>query len=196
LSYSRRARSTVTADRPSRSKHAPAAVSPAGGGIGIRSRWHRGSRSLSSGSPPGPTLSGTRGNTLLRNGSIRVTVPSIQSASQTEPNPIARSWTCRPDPDRLHDLPRLRVDAGDGAVVTIRNPDAGLVDGDGDRPLRRVRRRARPRYQRPAGVIALAGGFRDDLPPDLERPLPPIAIAHGRANESVPDLPSFLAKLP
>jgi predicted esterase len=43
-----------------------------------------------------------------------------------------------------------------------------------------------PRYQRPAGVIALAGGFRDDLPPDLERPLPPIAIAHGRADESVP----------
>jgi phospholipase/carboxylesterase len=43
-----------------------------------------------------------------------------------------------------------------------------------------------PRYQRPAAVIALAGGFRDDLPPDLERPLPPIAIAHGRADESVP----------
>jgi len=42
------------------------------------------------------------------------------------------------------------------------------------------------RYPRPAGVIALAGGFRDELPPDLERPLPPIAIAHGRADESVP----------
>jgi predicted esterase len=43
-----------------------------------------------------------------------------------------------------------------------------------------------PRYARPAGVIALAGGFRNELPPDLERPLPPIAIAHGRADESVP----------
>jgi len=43
-----------------------------------------------------------------------------------------------------------------------------------------------PRHPRPAGVIALAGGFRDELPPDLERPLPPIAIAHGRADESVP----------
>ena len=43
-----------------------------------------------------------------------------------------------------------------------------------------------PRYARPAGVIALGGGFRDELPPDLERPLPPIAIAHGRVDESVP----------
>jgi phospholipase/carboxylesterase len=43
-----------------------------------------------------------------------------------------------------------------------------------------------PRYARPAGLIALAGGFRDELPPDLERPLPPIAIAHGRADEAVP----------
>ena len=43
-----------------------------------------------------------------------------------------------------------------------------------------------PRYARPAGLIALAGGFRDELPPDLDRPLPPIAIAHGRADEAVP----------
>ena len=43
-----------------------------------------------------------------------------------------------------------------------------------------------PRHARPAGVMALAGGFRDELPPDLDRPLPPIAIAHGRADESVP----------
>jgi phospholipase/carboxylesterase len=43
-----------------------------------------------------------------------------------------------------------------------------------------------PRYARPAGVIALGGGFRDELPPDLERPLPAIAIAHGRLDESVP----------
>lgn len=43
-----------------------------------------------------------------------------------------------------------------------------------------------PSYARPAGVIALAGGFRDELPPDLQRPLPPIAIVHGRADESVP----------
>ena len=42
------------------------------------------------------------------------------------------------------------------------------------------------RHQRPAGVIAIAGGFRDHLSPDLERPLPPIAIAQGRADESVP----------
>jgi predicted esterase len=42
------------------------------------------------------------------------------------------------------------------------------------------------RYARPAGVIALAGGFRNELPPDLERPPPPIAIAHGRADESAP----------
>lgn len=42
------------------------------------------------------------------------------------------------------------------------------------------------RYHRPAAVIALAGGFRDELPPDLERPLPPIAIVHGHADESVP----------
>jgi phospholipase/carboxylesterase len=43
-----------------------------------------------------------------------------------------------------------------------------------------------PRYARPGGLIALAGGFRDELPPDLDRPLPPIAIAHGRADEAVP----------
>jgi predicted esterase len=43
-----------------------------------------------------------------------------------------------------------------------------------------------PRYERPAGIIALAGGFRDELPPDLERPLPPIAIGHGQADEVVP----------
>jgi phospholipase/carboxylesterase len=43
-----------------------------------------------------------------------------------------------------------------------------------------------PDQARPAGVIALAGGFRRELPPDLERPLPPIAIAHGRADRSVP----------
>ena len=43
-----------------------------------------------------------------------------------------------------------------------------------------------PGYPRPAGIIALAGGFRDELPPDLERPLPPIAIAHGLADESIP----------
>jgi len=42
-----------------------------------------------------------------------------------------------------------------------------------------------PGYGRPAGIIAVAGGFRDELPPDLERPLPPIAIVHGRADESV-----------
>jgi phospholipase/carboxylesterase len=43
-----------------------------------------------------------------------------------------------------------------------------------------------PGYARPAGIIALAGGFRDELPPDLQRPLPPIAIAHGLADASVP----------
>ena len=43
-----------------------------------------------------------------------------------------------------------------------------------------------PAYARPAGIIALAGGFRDELPPDLKRPIPPIAIAHGLADESVP----------
>jgi phospholipase/carboxylesterase len=42
------------------------------------------------------------------------------------------------------------------------------------------------RHPRPAGMIAIAGGFRDELPPDLERPLPPIAIVHGRADKSVP----------
>ena len=39
---------------------------------------------------------------------------------------------------------------------------------------------------RPAGVVALGGGFRDEIPPDLGRPLPPIAIAHGRADDVVP----------
>lgn len=34
--------------------------------------------------------------------------------------------------------------------------------------------------------MAIGGGFRDELPPDLERPLPPVAIAHGRADENVP----------
>jgi predicted esterase len=43
-----------------------------------------------------------------------------------------------------------------------------------------------PRLARPAAVVALGGGFRDELPPDLARPLPPIAIAHGRADTSVP----------
>jgi phospholipase/carboxylesterase len=43
-----------------------------------------------------------------------------------------------------------------------------------------------PGYARPAAIIAIAGGFRDELPPDLERALPPIAIAHGRIDESVP----------
>ena len=43
-----------------------------------------------------------------------------------------------------------------------------------------------PGHARPAGLIALGGGFRRELPPDLERPLPPIAIAHGRADEAVP----------
>ena len=40
--------------------------------------------------------------------------------------------------------------------------------------------------ERPAGVIALAGGFRDEVPPDLDRPLPPFLIAHGRADDAVP----------
>jgi phospholipase/carboxylesterase len=43
-----------------------------------------------------------------------------------------------------------------------------------------------PGLARPAGLLALGGGFRDELPPDLERPLPPIAIAHGRGDEAVP----------
>ncbi|MDQ3931493.1 MAG: alpha/beta fold hydrolase [Actinomycetota bacterium] len=42
-----------------------------------------------------------------------------------------------------------------------------------------------PNHARPAGVIALGGGFRDELPPDLDRRLPPIAIAHGSADDSV-----------
>lgn len=42
------------------------------------------------------------------------------------------------------------------------------------------------RHRRPAGVLALAGGFRHELPPDLRRPLPPVAIAHGLRDESVP----------
>ncbi len=42
-----------------------------------------------------------------------------------------------------------------------------------------------PRYARLAAVIALGGGFRDELPPDLERPLPPVAIAHGAAGDTV-----------
>jgi phospholipase/carboxylesterase len=42
-----------------------------------------------------------------------------------------------------------------------------------------------PGHVRPAGVVALGGGFRDELPPDLNRALPPIAIAHGRADDSV-----------
>ena len=41
-------------------------------------------------------------------------------------------------------------------------------------------------HARPAGLIALGAGFRNELPPDLERPLPPIAIAHGRADDAVP----------
>jgi phospholipase/carboxylesterase len=43
-----------------------------------------------------------------------------------------------------------------------------------------------PGRARPAGLVALGGGFRDELPPDLERPLPPIAIAHGRGDDAVP----------
>jgi predicted esterase len=43
-----------------------------------------------------------------------------------------------------------------------------------------------PGPARPAGLLALGGGFRDELPPDLERPLPPIAIAHGRSDDAVP----------
>ena len=39
---------------------------------------------------------------------------------------------------------------------------------------------------RPAGLVALGGGFRDEYPPDLAHPLPPTAIAHGRADASVP----------
>jgi phospholipase/carboxylesterase len=39
---------------------------------------------------------------------------------------------------------------------------------------------------RPAGLVALGGGFRDGLPPDLERPLPPVAIGHGRSDDAVP----------
>jgi predicted esterase len=39
---------------------------------------------------------------------------------------------------------------------------------------------------RPAGLVALEGGFRDELPPALARPLPPIAIAHGRSDDAVP----------
>ena len=39
---------------------------------------------------------------------------------------------------------------------------------------------------RPAGILALGGGFRDEIAPDLARPLPPIAIAHGRADDVVP----------
>jgi predicted esterase len=43
-----------------------------------------------------------------------------------------------------------------------------------------------PGQARPAGLLALGGGFRDELPPDLARPLPPIAIAHGRSDDAVP----------
>lgn len=43
-----------------------------------------------------------------------------------------------------------------------------------------------PGQARPAGLLALGGGFRDELPPDLERPLPPIAIAHGRGDDAAP----------
>ena len=40
--------------------------------------------------------------------------------------------------------------------------------------------------ERPAGLVALGGGFRDEIPPDLGRPLPAVAIAHGRADRNVP----------
>ncbi len=43
-----------------------------------------------------------------------------------------------------------------------------------------------PGHARPAGLIALGGGFRNELPPDLARPLPPIAIGHGRSDDAVP----------
>jgi phospholipase/carboxylesterase len=43
-----------------------------------------------------------------------------------------------------------------------------------------------PGLARPAGLLALGGGFRDELPPDLARPLPPIVIAHGRSDDAVP----------
>ena len=43
-----------------------------------------------------------------------------------------------------------------------------------------------PGLARPAGLLALGGGFRDELPPDLSRALPRIAIAHGRGDEAVP----------
>jgi phospholipase/carboxylesterase len=43
-----------------------------------------------------------------------------------------------------------------------------------------------PGLERPAGLVALAGGFRDELPPDLERPPPPVLIAHGRTDDAVP----------
>lgn len=43
-----------------------------------------------------------------------------------------------------------------------------------------------PGRARPAGLLALGGGFRNELPPDLTRPLPPVAIAHGRCDDAVP----------
>lgn len=42
------------------------------------------------------------------------------------------------------------------------------------------------RRRRPAAVLAIAGGFRNELPPDLARPLPPVALAHGQRDQSVP----------
>lgn len=39
---------------------------------------------------------------------------------------------------------------------------------------------------RPAGLLALGGGFRDGPPAELEPPLPRVAIAHGAADDAVP----------
>jgi phospholipase/carboxylesterase len=39
---------------------------------------------------------------------------------------------------------------------------------------------------RPAGILALGGGFRNGPPADLQPPLPPVAIAHGTADDAVP----------
>ncbi len=66
-------------------------------------------------------------------GSIRVTVPSLPSATHTEPSPTATSETVAPRPEGRRHLLRLRIDSLNRVIAGVCDRDRSFADCHRDR---------------------------------------------------------------
>ena len=93
-----------------------------------------------------------------------MSVPSRLAATQTAPSPAASAFGDAPDPERLRDLERHRIDSTDEVVVEHQRPDRTLARGEiGNRPLEVDRRAQRVRLGVDSPDVTPSGNGADPL---------------------------------